>query len=593
MIEQKLITPDNYAAVEKAVKRSKNVEMAKALSEYDIYAWLQSINIYNNGLKDDRLTETFHLSFKETQIDPFAKDFACKNIHWKGCDLLCDNRVLIWLVSCYANEWMRCTGQKITTIGVHVTLGNETPSVVPFADEVAALINPDELSNMLDEAIAEKCYRHFLLAWARFADEKSVTKWTGQIRRLSHGNSDERNMAKNLHEALMLSDTRAAMLYFDQSDALDRYAKRHGTTAMEMRDREMMPVFGLDRDGVKRYDIGGNVIEARLGDDLTFSLFDTGNQKPARCMPKRGYDPEKAADADSDYAALRKDVSAFVKQRADMLLRMHITGERVRQENWRNIYLNHPVVRRVAEHIVWQDEKGNTFIVNNDNLTDSRSAVYAPVGGIAVAHVLTTQEDDIRRWRDVLAKLGKTELFEQMWEPVIEFDAQTLPTRYTGLRLTNKQRNALKAKLARMGIRVWSDDMKPEYGSYGRGLSFGDHNTMHFGNRISAYYRIYADSKEIEFESMKINAANDHEAQTSANAVVFELDKLAVSVAIEQNRISGLSELILDCFNAPQILEFIDLAGKCNAIDCSALLLDYKNRRYPEYNVMQMFVLDW
>ena len=592
MIEQKLITPDSYAAVEKAVKRSKNAEMAEALRKYDVFAWLQDIDIYRDGMKDARLTEAFHASYRETRIDPFAKEFARAGIHWKGSELCCNPKVLIWLISCYANEWMRCTGQNITTMGVHVTLGDTEPAILPFVDEIAALINPDELNAMLDAAMAEKNYRHFLLAWARYAGERDVAKWIGQIKRLERGNSHEREKAKNIHGALMLSDTRAAKLYFDQSDALDRYAERRGTTAMEMRDQDMMPRFGMDEHGIKRYDICGRIIEARLGDDLTFSLFDVSNQRALRCMPKKSYNPKKAAAAGEDYARLKEDVRAFIGQRARMLRKMHITGERTSAGNWHNVYLNNPVVRRLSEHIVWQDEKGKTFIVNADRLTDSYGETYSPFGSIAVAHVITTDKEDIERWQQILGRSGKTELFEQMWEPIIEFDAKTLPTRYTGLRLGMKQRNALKAKLSCMGIRVWSDDMRPVFGSY-RKPAFDDHNTMHFGNRISATYRILKDSKEIEIERMSIAAADDHETKASINAVVLELDKLAVGVAIGQNRIDGLSEMILDRFNAPQILEFIDEATKCNAIDCASLLLDYKNRRYPEYDVMQMFVLDW
>ncbi len=592
MIEQKLITPDSYPAVEKAVKRSKNAEMAEALQKYDVFAWLQSIGIYRNGMKDVRLTEAFHTSYRETRIDPFAKESARTDIHWKGSELCCDPKVIIWLISCYANEWMRCTGQNITAMGLHVTLGDTEPAILPLADEIAALINQDDLNAMLNAAMDEKNYRHFLLAWARYAGEGDVEKWLGQIKRLERGNSHEREKAKNIHEALMLSDTRAAMLHFDQSDALDRYAGRRGTTAMDMRDQDMMPRFGLDERGVKRYDICGRIIEARLGEDLTFSLFDVSNQRALRCMPKKSYNPKKAAAADADYTQLKADVSAFAGQRAEILRKMHITGERVSEGNWHNVYLNNPVVRRLTEHIVWQDEKGKTFIVNGDTLTDSCGEAYSPVGSIAVAHVITTDKDDIERWQRILGKTGKTELFEQMWEPVIEFDTKTLPTRYTGLQLGMKQRNALKSKLSGMGIRVWSDDMRPAFGSY-RKPSFGDHNTMHFGNRISATYRILNERREIEIEKMSISASDSREAKASANAVVLELDKLAVGVAIGQNRIDGLSEMILDRFNAPQILEFIDQATKCNAIDCTALLLDYKRRRYPEYDVMQTFVLDW
>ena len=54
-----------------------------------------------------------------------------------------------------------------------------------------------------------------------------------------------------------------------------------------------------------------------------------------------------------------------------------------------------------------------------------------------------------------------------------------------------------------------------------------------------------------------------------------------------------LKEAALSVFTASQISSLLDLAIKCKAVKCSALLIDYRNIHFPEYADVNEFSLDW
>ena len=49
----------------------------------------------------------------------------------------------------------------------------------------------------------------------------------------------------------------------------------------------------------------------------------------------------------------------------------------------------------------------------------------------------------------------------------------------------------------------------------------------------------------------------------------------------------------MDSFTVAQIIEFISMAQEAGAVNVTAALLEYRNNTYPDYNVMDEFVLDW
>ena len=77
------------------------------------------------------------------------------------------------------------------------------------------------------------------------------------------------------------------------------------------------------------------------------------------------------------------------------------------------------------------------------------------------------------------------------------------------------------------------------------------------------------------------------------NTVLFEFDRAAVRSHIENNHPQNLTDSALSSFTLPQILEFSDLSAQLGMTECTAILLDYKNKTFGEADIFDMFLLDF
>jgi hypothetical protein len=72
--------------------------------------------------------------------------------------------------------------------------------------------------------------------------------------------------------------------------------------------------------------------------------------------------------------------------------------------------------------------------------------------------------------------------------------------------------------------------------------------------------------------------------------MIYLLDKWTIQERIAQNDISVMD--ILDSFTMAQIVEFIDIAQESCSYSVLAQLLEYKNKKYADYDPMDRFILD-
>ena len=67
-----------------------------------------------------------------------------------------------------------------------------------------------------------------------------------------------------------------------------------------------------------------------------------------------------------------------------------------------------------------------------------------------------------------------------------------------------------------------------------------------------------------------------------ANMVIAFLDRFTIySRILKDDPTIGT---LLDSFTLPQIMSFIDLTTKNECVNATAVLLEYKNEHYPEYD---------
>ena len=372
--------------------------------------------------------------------------------------------------------------------------------------------------------------------------------------------------------AIMLSDTREAMMYADKEKCLYYYAKIRGTTEDVIRDSKLAD-FGFDSDGKKRYDLGSTVIEATIGNDLKITLFDTAAAKVVKSLPKRGSDPAKYDACAADYAELKKNVKKVVKARNDLLFAYFLSGQKFDAASWIASYTKNTVLNKVARLLVWAQGK-QTFTLDDTGAVDSsgNSIVIDENKKIVVAHPVEMDDTDIIRWQKFFTERNLKQPFEQVWEP--KFNGGVAENRYAGVmipyyRLLNQEKH---------GITVVDNDFHNEINIY---LDSCDATI----DRIDWRRHDISVNDRFEIKSIRINSKNRR-----SNHVIYYLDKCTIYGKLERDEVESLPDL--NGYTAAQISAFLSFSIEHNAVKCTATLLDYKNEHFADFSAMDEFTLD-
>ena len=72
---------------------------------------------------------------------------------------------------------------------------------------------------------------------------------------------------------------------------------------------------------------------------------------------------------------------------------------------------------------------------------------------------------------------------------------------------------------------------------------------------------------------------------------MVHLDKATVTGRVKKDDVSAAQWF--DRFTLAQIQSFIDLASENNAVNVLALLLEYKNTHFADFDPMAEFTLEW
>ena len=502
------------------------------------------------------------------------------------------------LISEYVREWERCRSTirgELSDIEALTNAKDVKFSVI--ADQIADTLNREELNQLL-RGLGDKVtkYRPYILAYARFATDCEVEYIISQISQRSKGKAQGRYWATSMKEALLVNDTRTAMLYFDKHNRLDEYAKIRGMSVQELRDSRLMPEFGFDADGVKRYDIGGNTIEVTVNRDLTITLFDVNAGKTVKSIPKKSEDAAKAQACADDFKVFKKSISDFYKLRMKFMHDLHLSGDIISNEIWNRIYVKHPVLKHLSALLVWQDERGKSFIPTENGIIDACGQVYKPQGNIALAHVLSMQPKDLYDWQKYLTKNQIVQPFGQMWEPIINWSENDVQERYKDAVLTKDARSALKKALGTWGVDVHSEEMEREFDHRAGKYVYSNVGTMNFGNCFMMDYTVNDDGNTLTFGKGAMaswNNLSDVYVNRAMNAILYHMDISLVRRSVEQDRVHVFTEDVLSRFTLAQITEFINVAVENNCTNVSAILLDYKNRIFADFDPMDAFSLEW
>lgn len=556
----------------------KNISKANALEILNEKAGKQKskstfIATSNNPIEAFCL-ENFNPSLYEAFLKKLkVSDKYFKSVKYKDSERLAP----AFVVECAVVPYM----QQLTTIPTKIGDYQKAYSsftLAPKTDKVADTLDPESFGEMLDKLIGKDMpsVYHTLVPYGRFATGKQISGLVARMNKWKKWGDYSATGRKSIivaRGAILLNDSREAMLYADKAGILDKYARNRGLDTDVLRDG-VMADFGLDKNGRKTFDLGNTTVEVSVNKELKLNLFDTSAGKEVKSIPKRGAEPDKYEEARAEFAEIKKNLKGIVKNRTELLFDGFLSGKTRKPDSWKSSYLNNFILHKVGELIVW-NQKENTFILTENGIIDCNGNEYVindkdPIG---VAHPINMKSGEAKAWQKYFASHGLKQPFEQVWEPVIDTD-RFKQNRYEGRMIPYYK--FLKNEKHGISVRDWNYHNEIE-------ISFVDCDAR--VERID-WARHQIDMND-RFEVKEIRVKRRTRV---ANHIIAYLDNITAIDRIIADDVT-IVDTLHDCSIA-QITDYINIANENNANNVLAALMEYKNECFSDFDPMSEFTLD-
>ena len=441
----------------------------------------------------------------------------------------------------------------------------------PVADEAAAKLDAKQLSDMVhslyEHAPTPQFKAAFLPAIFRYGDGDTVGSVYRQCTKSYH------TLADSGKRAVVLSDTREGMMYAEKCQRLEEYAKVRGIDVETLLDLRLTD-FGLDENGEKVYDLGGNKVTVKLAEDLTISLYDGNAGKVIKTLPKKNADPKKYEAAKADFAEMKKNLKKAAKTRCDQLFQQFLKGNCRPAQEWKASYQKNPLLRQIASIVVWSQNK-RTFLLRDGTPVNAQGQTYEMSDKpVKIAHPMEMKPNELAAWQKYFTAHKLRQPFAQIWEPAIDF-SQIKEDRYQGVeipayRFKNQEKHGIS----------FSFDYNAEYLelefedcwlNYEGGTAIGRHELFIQGNLVLGTFHIERESR-------------------AANHIIGLLDKWTAYGRVLKDDATVVD--VLDSFTLAQVTELLNLAIEHQCTNCTAALLAYQNTHFTDFDPMDRFMLD-
>ena len=478
--------------------------------------------------------------------------------------------------------WLLIAHETLTMNRKEVVPEYMYSGICPEAEEIIQGLDETSLQEMLNE-LAEKNLdkyvntkkKYLTYPICRYANESVMAALTKRAPEWKTGVSGiNAPPLLQLRQAVLYSNTQAAMMFAEKYHQLDEYARLRETDAQTIRDVYMSDL-GLDENGKKVYDLGNTTIELSIGTDLNLVLYDPINKKIVKSIPKKGADEEKYVKAKTDLSNLKKNIKRIIKARTEMLFEAFLDGREFSANQWKNAYLNNPLLNHVANLIVWE-QAGKTFTLKEKTITDISGGIYELTDEpVKVAHPMEMGENDTEAWKTYFIDNHMKQPFEQVWEPVRKAE-EISENRYEGsvlplYRFVGKDKHGIIAE----GFYAYSENYSIKFTDCD--LKFLDSDwrlNMNAGRDTN----VTLDSFEIK------------EYTRYANHIVALLDQWTAAERVLKDDIT-VTEM-LPGFTQAQVTEFIKIAGENDCTNVKAAIMDYANNHFDNIDLTNEFTLD-
>ena len=206
-------------------------------------------------------------------------------------------------------------------------------------------------------------------------------------------------------------------------EMIDQVAAELGLTGEQLADR-LVPDFGLDDAATLVVDYGPRKFLVGFDEQLKPYVED-GDGKRRKDLPKPGAkdDPELAVAEHKRFGLLKKDVRTVAADQIRRFEAAMVARRRWPAEEFRTLFVAHPLLWHVVRRLVWVTEDGlgfrlaedRTFADVHDDVVDLPSDAV-----VGIAHPLDLA-DTLDGWAEVFADYEILQPFAQLGRPVHAF----------------------------------------------------------------------------------------------------------------------------------------------------------------------------
>jgi hypothetical protein len=233
--------------------------------------------------------------------------------------------------------------------------------------------------------------------------------------------------------------------------AFSEAASRVQLSHEDLADR-IAPRFGFNEKGEQLLDYGPRQFTTRLGFDLTIHLSDSSGKR-LTLLPRTNArdDAAKVTAAQGTWQVLKKHLPPAIKMQTERLENALSTQRSWSVARWRELFLQHPLLRAFAVNLVWgvlaPGESAYQMLfrpLEDGSLTDHEdNAVVLPEAGqVRMIHPIELDEETRRSWLQHLTDYEITPPFPQLNRPIITLDETSQQSiwweQYAGYRVAGK-----------------------------------------------------------------------------------------------------------------------------------------------------------
>ena len=451
-------------------------------------------------------------------------------------------------------------------------------------EQIIAMIDEQDLANVCQKSYVFLCdqgwqvlaqNKEFFKTYCRFALPAQIRELKEQLSIWQAKGVEGVELVAYITQALALNKSLSALLLLDKLAALDYAATIRGISIDKLRE-SLIPDLGFDDEATLSYDLGERQLQVNITGDLSIELVDQKTGGSLSTFPLEiEQEDSRISTARREFNELKEMIKDIRENQLAFLKRQFIFGITRSSESWEKIYRQNPLLRKLAAGIVWRcnyNKNQETFMINEKGeLINAHGTPWQvpPKSKISLAHPLYLTSEEMDFWITHLIDQDIKQPIAQLSEAVIPFSsAEDIKNRYMKLKVTLRMLKLMEEEgfkiygISKFGYELDNDIVRLHF-------DFGLQKALH---EVDADDLVFVGQLEV----INLNRTRP------INHSLAVLDRLAVMAKIKEDHLSPLIEYIEARkvgLADEEINQFLAIANHYQSFNCTAYLLNYKNRK--------------